>query len=538
MLVLEGKSVYQGIAIGRMKYYRKADMSGKVYQIADAEEELSRFETGRQKAMDQLDGLYRKALQEIGSGEAMILQAHQLLLQDAEYLKFIKNIITEQKYNTEYAVRSASDHFVELFSSMEDEYLKERAADIKDISERLIRTLNEDRTELTLTEPVIIAAEDLAPSETVQLDRSKILSLITQKGSVNSHSAILARTMNIPAIVGVGQQLKPELDGCQVIVDGFLGRIYVDPEEEMLYEYQEKKRVAEERRTALTELLGKENRTKDGKIIDIYANIGEPQDVREALKNDAGGVGLMRSEFLYLNKKNFPSEEEQLAAYKEVLEGMEGRKVIIRTLDIGADKQAEYFQLPKEENPALGYRAIRICLTRREVFRTQLRALYRASVYGHLGIMFPMIISVEEIREIKQILSEVKQELSLEGFAYSDKIELGIMIETPAAAVISDLLAKEVDFFSIGTNDLTQYTTAIDRQNPMLASFLDPHHPAVLRLIGLTVENAHNHGIRVGICGELAADPTMTKTFIELGVDELSVAPGMVLELRKTVREL
>jgi phosphotransferase system enzyme I (PtsI) len=538
MIVLEGKSVYKGIAIGSMKYYKKAEIDEKVYQISDTEAEQNRFEIGRQKAMEQLEELYKKALQEIGSEEAMILQAHQLLLQDTEYLSYIKKIITEQRYNAEYAVRSASDYFAEIFSSMEDDYMKERAADIKDISERLIRTLGEEKTEFKLTEPAVIAAEDLAPSETVQLDRSKILSLVTQRGSVNSHTAILARTMNIPAIIGVGEMLKPEYDGCQVIVDGFSGKIYLDPEEDLLLEYKEKQRVEEERRAMLTDLLGKENRTRDGKQIDIFANIGEPQDVREALKNDAGGVGLMRSEFLYLNKKSFPSEEEQLAAYKEVLKGMEGRKVIIRTLDIGADKQAEYFQLPKEENPALGYRAIRICLTRKEIFRTQLRALYRASVYGNLGIMFPMIISVEEIREIKQILSEVKQELSRDGIAYSDKIELGIMIETPAAAVISDLLAKEVDFFSIGTNDLTQYTTAIDRQNPMLASFQDPHHPAVLRLIKLTVENAHNNGIWVGICGELAADTTMTETFLEYGVDELSVAPGMILELRKTVREL
>lgn len=538
MIVLEGKSVYKGIAIGTMKYYKKAEIDAKVYQISDTEAEQNRFEMGRQKAMEQLEELYQKALREIGSEEAMILQAHQLLLQDTEYLSYIKKIITEQKYNAEYAVLSASDYFAEIFSSMEDDYLKERAADIKDISERLIRTLGEEKTEFKHTEPVIIAAEDLAPSETVQLDRSKILSLITQKGSVNSHTAILARTMNIPAIIGVGEQLKPEYDGYQVIVDGFSGKVYLDPEEGLLKEYKKKQRAEEERRAMLTELLGKENRTRAGKQIDIFANIGEPQDVREALKNDAGGVGLMRSEFLYLNKKSFPTEEEQLAAYKEVLKGMEGRKVIIRTLDIGADKQAEYFHLPKEENPALGYRAIRICLTRKEIFRTQLRALYRASVYGNLGIMFPMIISVEEIREIKQMLSEVKQELSLEGIAYRDKIELGIMIETPAAAIISDLLAKEVDFFSIGTNDLTQYTTAIDRQNPMLASFQDPHHPAVLRLIKLTVENAHKNGIWIGICGELAADTTMTETFLEFGVDELSVAPGMILELRKTVREL
>ncbi len=538
MIVLEGKSVYQGIAFGTMKYYQKAEIAGRVYRVSDEKKEQIRFEQARQKVIDQLEDLYRKALKEIGSDEAMILQVHQMLLQDTEYLNYINNMIAEQKFNAEYAVSCASDYFAEIFSCMEDEYLKERAADIKDVSERLLRTLSEEEIELKLTKPVIIAAEDLAPSETVQLDRSRLLSLITQKGSVNSHTAILARTMNIPAVIGIGEQLKPEYDGLQVIVDGFTGKVYVDPEEALLQEYMEKRRREEERRAALAELLGKENITRDGKQIDIFANIGAVQDVSEALKNDAGGVGLMRSEFLYLNKKDYPSEEEQLAVYREVLKGMEGRKVIIRTLDIGADKQVDYFNLPKEENPALGYRAIRICLTRREIFRTQLRALYRASVYGNLGIMFPMIISLEEIREIKQILSEVKQELSKEGKAYNDKIELGIMIETPAAAIISDLLAKEVDFFSIGTNDLTQYTTAIDRQNTMLDSFYDPHHPAVLRLIKMTVENAHRNCIWVGICGELAADITMTETFLALGVDELSVAPGRILELRKAVREL
>lgn len=538
MIILEGKSVYKGISFGTLKYYKKAETTRRVYQVSDADEEQKRFEQARQKAIDQLEDLYRKAVKEIGSEEAMILQVHQMLLQDTEYTNYINNMIKEQKFNAEHAISSASDYFAEIFSGMEDEYLRERASDIKDISDRLIRTLGEEETGLMLTEPVIIAAEDLAPSETVQLDRSKILSILTQKGSVNSHTAILARTMNIPAVIGIGEQLKPEYDGLQVFVDGFNGKIYIDPDQELYQEFMQKKQMEDDRRAALTELLGKENVTKDGKNIDIYANIAEISDVREAMKNDAGGIGLMRSEFLYLNKKEYPSEEEQFLAYRDVLKGMEGRKVIIRTLDIGADKQVEYFQLPKEENPALGYRAIRICLTREEIFRTQLRALYRASIYGNLGIMFPMIISVEEVREIKQMISEVKQELSNEGTAFDDKVELGIMIETPAAAIISDLLAREVDFFSIGTNDLTQYTTAIDRQNPMLDSFYDPHHPAVLRLIKLTAENAHKNGIWVGICGELAADTTMTETFLELGIDELSVAPAMVLELRKRVREL
>ncbi len=538
MIVLEGKSVFKGIALGTLKYYQKAETARRVYQVSDTDEEQRRFEQGRQKAIEQLEILYRKALKEIGSEKAMILQVHQMLLQDTEYYNYINRVIKEQKFNVEYAVSCAADYFAETFSSMEDEYLRERAADIRDISNRLLSALADEETGINLTEPIVIAAEDLAPSETVQLDRSKILSFLTQKGSVNSHTAILARTMNIPAVVGIGEQLRPEYDGHRVIVDGFSGKVYIDPEEQLYQEYVQKKQSEEDRRTVLMELIGKENVTRDGRRIDIFANIGEVMDVREALRNDAGGIGLMRSEFLYLNKQEYPSEEEQFAAYREILMTMEGRKVIIRTLDIGADKQVEYFQLPKEENPALGYRAIRICLTRREIFRTQLRALYRASVYGNLGIMFPMIISVSEISEIKQIINEVKQELSGERIAYSSKIELGIMIETPAAAIISDLLAREVDFFSIGTNDLTQYTTAIDRQNPMLNSFQDPHHPAVLRLIGLAVENAHKNGIWVGICGELAADTALTEMFLELGVDELSVAPGMVLELRKRVREI
>ncbi len=537
MIVLEGKSVYQGIAFGTLKFYKKTVMTKRVYQVADTEEELRRFEQGRQFSIGQLEELYQKALKEIGSEEAMILQVHQMLLEDTEYLNYITNIIQDQKVNAEHAVSCASDYFVETFSSLEDEYMKERAADIKDVSDRLVRALSSEESGTELTEPAVLAAEDLAPSETVQLERSMILSLLTQRGSVNSHTAILARTMNIPAVIGIGDGLKPEYDGRAVIVDGFAGKVYIDPEKELSQELMQRKQTEEDRKKALKELFGKENVTKDGKHIDLFANIGEVADVCEALKNDAGGIGLMRSEFLYLNKDRFPTEEEQFEAYREVLKGMQGRKVIIRTLDIGADKQAEYFQLPKEENPALGFRAIRICLTRQEIFKTQLRALYRASVYGKLAIMFPMIISLEEIREIKQVLSEVKQELTREGIAYNRNVEIGIMIETPAAAIISDLLAKEVDFFSIGTNDLTQYTTAIDRQNPMLDAFHDPHHPAILRLIKMTVDNAHRNGIWVGICGELAADLSLTETFLTLGVDELSVSPGRILELRKKVRE-
>lgn len=536
MIVLEGQSVFQGIAFGTMKYYKKVKKENMVYQVSDTDEELKRFELAKQKAIGQLEELFQKALIEIGSEEARILQVQQMLLEDTEYLDYINDSIKLQKVNAEYAITCSCNYFMKIFSSMEDEYMQGRAADIKDISDRLLRSFGNGEEGVNLAEPVILASEELAPSETVQLDSSKILAIATRRGTVNSHTAILARTMNIPAIIGIGEELG-KYDGRPVIVDGFTGKMYIEPEGAILEELLQKKIKDEEKRALLMELAGKENKTADGKHIDIFANIGEVLDAREALKNDAGGIGLMRSEFLYLNKDSFPTEEEQYSAYRTVLESMGGKKVIIRTLDIGADKQAEYFHLPKEENPALGYRAIRICLRQREIFRTQLRALYRASVYGNLAIMFPMIISVEEVHEIKKILAEIRRELDLERISYSRAIELGIMIETPAAAIISDLLAKEVDFFSIGTNDLTQYTTAIDRQNPILDSFHNPHHPAILRLIKMTVENAHRHGIWVGICGELAADLNLTETFLKLEVEELSVAPGMVLEVRKKVRE-
>jgi phosphotransferase system enzyme I (PtsI) len=461
-----------------------------------------------------------------------------MMLEDTEYLNSVQNIIRSQGLNAEYAVEQTGEYFAGIFASMEDEYMKERAADMKDISDRTIRVLEDKEDKLVITEPVIIAAEDLAPSETVQFDKSKILSFLTQKGSVNSHTAILARTMNIPAIIGLGDELKEELNGSLVIVDGFTGKVYIDPEESIKQELLEKKRKDEERKDLLQELRGMENITKSGQSIHIYANIGSLEDIEEVIKNDAGGIGLLRSEFIYLNSTTFPTEEEQFVIYKKVATGMSGKKVIIRTLDIGADKQASYFNLPLEENPALGYRAIRICLTQREIFKTQLRAIYRASAYGNIAIMFPMIISVEEVQEIKEIIEEVKIELDQLGMAYQAKLELGIMIETPAAVMISDLLAKEVDFFSIGTNDLTQYTTAVDRQNPRLERFYHPHHIAILRMLQMTVDNAHNHGIWVGICGELAADLSLTEEFIRMGIDELSVSPGMVLELRKRIREI
>jgi phosphotransferase system enzyme I (PtsI) len=538
MVVMEGKSVYGGIAVGKLHFYQREKRTVTSYQVSQPELELERFEKARHKAISQLGELYEKALAEVGEANALIFQVHQMMLEDTEYLNSVQNIIRSQGLNAEYAVEQTGEYYAGIFASMEDEYMKERAADMKDISDRTIRVLEDKEDKLVITEPVIIAAEDLAPSETVQFDKSKILSFLTRKGSVNSHTAILARTMNIPAIIGLGDELKEELNGSLVIVDGFTGKVYIDPEESIKQELLEKKRKDEERKDLLQELRGMENITKSGQSIHIYANIGSLEDIEEVIKNDAGGIGLLRSEFIYLNSTTFPTEEEQFVIYKKVATGMSGKKVIIRTLDIGADKQASYFNLPLEENPALGYRAIRICLTQREIFKTQLRAIYRASAYGNIAIMFPMIISVEEVQEIKEIIEEVKIELDQLGMAYQAKLELGIMIETPAAVMISDLLAKEVDFFSIGTNDLTQYTTAVDRQNPRLERFYHPHHIAILRMLQMTVDNAHNHGIWVGICGELAADLSLTEEFIRMGIDELSVSPGMVLELRKRIREI
>lgn len=537
MVVLKGKSVFGGVAIGKLVYFKKTGGQIKRYKIDHAEAELERFEEARQNVLKQLEELYKKALEEVGEANAMIIQVHQMMLEDMDYLDSVKNIIQTQSVNAEYAVGVTGDNFAQIFSTMEDEYMKERAADVKDISERLIRTLSNEDNIIDLTEPVIIAAEDLAPSETIQLDKTKILSFITRRGSVNSHTAILARTMNIPAVIGIGDDLKEEFNGKYTIVDGFTGEVYIEPDEDTKNKLVRKKQDAEEKKALLLELKGKENITKDGKKVHIYANIGDSGDIGEVLKNDAGGIGLMRSEFIYLGKSRFPTEEEQLAVYRYVAESMAGKKVIIRTLDIGADKQAEYFNLPEEENPAMGYRAIRICLTQRDIFKTQLRALYRASAYGNISIMFPMIISVEEVLEIKEIIKDVKEELKTQKIEFNENIEIGIMIETPAAVMISDELAKEVDFFSIGTNDLTQYTTAIDRQNPKLDRFYNPHHPAILKMIQLTAENAHKNGIWVGICGELAADLELTEDFLKMGIDELSVSPSYVLELRKKVRD-
>ncbi len=537
MIMLNGRGVCGGIAIGKLQFYKKESEIIKRYKVDSQASELERLEQAKKKAADQLQILYEKALSEVGESGAMIFEAHQMMLEDADYLDSIRNIIHTQNVNAEYAIGVTCDHFVQIFSSMEDDYMKERAADIRDISERLVKAFGSGDSGPVLSEPVILAAEDLAPSETVQMDKSKILSFVTRQGSVNSHTAILARTMNIPAMIGAGQELLEEYDGMLAVVDGYTGKIYIDPEESMLRELQEKKRKDEERRALLLELKGKDNVTRSGQRLEVYANIGSAEDIGEVLKNDAGGIGLLRSEFIYLNKDTFPTEEEQFGIYKYIAESMAGKKVIIRTLDIGADKQVDYFGLPKEENPAMGYRAIRICLTQKDIFKTQLRALYRASAYGNIAIMFPMIISVEEVREIKEMIAEIRTELDGLGIEYNRKLELGIMIETPAAVMISDLLAKEVDFFSIGTNDLTQYTTAVDRQNPKLEKFYHPHHPAILRMLQMTADHAHKNGIWVGICGELAADLTMTETFLRMGIDELSVAPGMVLEVRKTVRE-
>ena len=537
MLVKEGKSVFNGVAIGKIFVYRKADKAVSQNQVEDTAAEMARFEAAKEKAMSQLKGLYEKALKDVGEEEAMIFDVHQMLLDDLDYNESIQNIIENDKMNAEYAVFMTCEQFAAMFLSMDDDYMRGRAADVKDISERVISILNGSQVSPeAMPEPVIILAEDLVPSETVQFEKDKLLALVTQKGSANSHTAILARTMNIPSLVSTDVEVDPDYDGKMAVVDGFAGLLYIDPDEETLTKMYEKKGRADQQRALLQEMKGKETVTKSGKHIHLYSNIGGIQDVDAVLENDAEGIGLFRSEFLYLECDDYPSEEVQFEAYKTVLSRMGGKKVIIRTLDIGADKQIGYFDLPKEENPALGYRAIRICLTREEVFRTQLRALYRASAYGTLSIMFPMIISVKEILRIKEIVEEVKLELAREDKPMGN-VELGIMIETPAAAVISDLLAPHVDFFSIGTNDLSQYTLAIDRQNQSLDNFFDPHHEAILRLIQMTIENAHKYGAWCGICGELGADMELTQRFIQMGIDELSVSPGYTLALRKRIRE-
>lgn len=536
MNVLEGKSVYGGIAIGKISIFAKGDRQVKRESIEDAEAELKRFTDAKEKAKEQLKGLYEKALQEVGEVNAMIFDVHQMMLDDLDYVEPITNIIETQKVNAEYAVATTGDNLSEVFASMDDAYMKERAADIKDISNRVIRILQGRETSGPANdEPVILIAEDLAPSETVQLDKSKVLSFVTRLGSTNSHTAILARTMNIPALIGVGY--SEDMDGKMAVVDGFAGKIFVDPDEDTLREYQSRKDEEDNKKKLLLELKGKDTVTLDGKKINLYANIGGVADVASVLENDAGGIGLFRSEFLYLESDTYPTEEEQFKAYRTVVETMAGKKVIIRTLDIGADKQVDYFDLGKEDNPAMGYRAIRICLDQTDIFKTQLRAIYRASHYGTISIMFPMIISVNEVKKIKEITEEVKKKLNEQEIPYGE-VELGIMIETPAAVMISDLLAKEVDFFSIGTNDLTQYTLAIDRQNPKLDPIYDSHHEAVLRMLQMVVENGHNEGCWVGICGELGADTTLTEKFLRMGFDELSVTPSMVLKVRDVIRSI
>lgn len=532
---MEGKSVFGGVAMGRLSIYKKSDHVVKRTKISDTETEIKRYKEATEKAKTQLAVLYDKAKQEVGESSAAIFEVHQMMLEDLDYQESIINMIQSQSINAEYAVAVTGDNFSEIFAAMDDEYMKARAADVKDISNRVISVLQglED-AELNTNEPVILVAEDLAPSETVQLDKSMLLSFVTRYGSTNSHTAILARTMNIPALIGV--DYSEEIDGHFGIVDGFEGILYVDPDEETIQKYRQKQEEEREKARLLQELKGMPNVTKDGKEIKLYANIGGIGDVPAVLQNDASGIGLFRSEFLYLESDTFPTEEEQFNAYRSVVQTMAGKKVIIRTLDIGADKQVDYFNLAHEDNPAMGYRAIRICLEQPDIFKTQLRAIYRASYYGNISIMFPMIISVDEVKRIKEIVAEVKTELEEQGIEYGD-VELGIMIETPAAVWMTEELAKEVDFFSIGTNDLTQYTLAIDRQNPRLDSFYDAHHPAVLRAIQMTIENGHKGGAWVGICGELGADTTLTETFLRMGVDELSVSPSRILTVRAAIRE-
>ena len=538
MITLSGKSVFGGIAIGKIAFYKRNEIQIKRSRVEDTEQEVKRFEAAKEKAVSQLQELHDKALDDVGETNAMIFEIHQMMLEDLDYVESIVNIITSQEVNAEYAVATTADNFAAMFAAMDDAYMQGRAADVKDVSERLIQVLSDQNSaSMEMNEPVIIAADDLVPSETVQLDKEKVLSFITMYGSANSHTAILARTMNIPAVIGIGEDLKKEYDGKEAIVDGREGVIYIDPDKETFTRMREKQKEDQEQKTLLEQLKGKENITKSGQKVMVYANIGNLSDVGAVLKNDAGGIGLFRSEFLYLESETFPTEEEQFKVYKQVAENMAGKRVIIRTLDIGADKQVDYFGLDKEENPALGYRAIRICLTRQEIFKTQLRALYRASAYGQIAIMFPMIISVDEVKQIKKIIEEVKQELREEGIDFRENVELGVMIETPAAVMVSRDLAKEVDFFSVGTNDLTQYTLAIDRQNQKLEPFYDSHHPAVLSMIRMAAENAHAEGKWIGICGELGADLSLTETFLEMGIDELSVAPGMILPLRKRIRE-
>lgn len=531
---LEGKSVFSGIAIGKCKIFGKKDQVVKRSKVTDTDLEIKRFTQAKEQAKSQLAALYEKALKEVGEANAAIFEVHQMMLDDLDYVESITNMISSQGINAEYAVATTGDNFAEMFAAMDDDYMRERAADVKDISNRVIHILQGGSEQAGLgDQPVIILADDLAPSETVQLDKSKVLSFVTRHGSTNSHTAILARTMNIPALIGV--DYPEDAEGHMAVVDGRNGVFLLDPTEEELTKYEALRQEGVEKARLLQELKGKENVTKAGRKIALYANIGGVGDVASVLANDAGGIGLFRSEFLYLETEDYPSEEQQFKAYRTVAENMAGKKVIIRTLDIGADKQVDYFGLEHEENPAMGYRAIRICLDRKEIFKTQLRAIYRASYYGNISIMFPMIISVDEVKAAKEMCATVQEELKSEGIPYG-KVELGIMIETPAAVMISDLLAKEVDFFSVGTNDLTQYTLAIDRQNPKLDNIYDAHHLAILRMLQMIIDNGHKEGCWVGICGELGADVTLTDTFIKMGIDELSVSPSMILKVREQIR--
>mgnify|MGYP004696090307 FL=1 len=535
-----GKGVYGAIAMGKISVFQKQDTLIQRTSVKDTEAEKARVEAAKAAAAEQLQAIYEKALKEVGETNAQIFEIHMMMLEDDDYNESIQNIIDTQKVNAEYAVSITADNFAEMFSAMDDAYMQARAADVRDISDRIIANLMGNvAVQEDSGEKHIICADDLAPSETVSLDKDKVLAFVTAHGSSNSHTAILARNMNIPAVIGVGSDfLKEVQDGTEAIVDGFTGEIFVEPDEETRRRLLEKQKADEEKKRLLLELKGKENVTRDGTKVNIYANIGSVDNIGAVLLNDAGGIGLFRSEFLYLENNDYPNEEQQFLAYKRVLESMAGKKVIIRTLDIGADKQVDYFHLKKEDNPAMGYRAIRICLTRPEIFKTQLRALYRASIYGNLGVMFPMITSVSELEKILAICEEVKAELREQGVTYSDTMELGIMIETPAAAIISDRLAPMVDFFSVGTNDLTQYTLACDRQNPDIEPFIDTHHEAILRLIEMSAKNAHANGAWIGICGELAADTTLTETFLRMGIDELSVSPAFVLKVRDAVRNV
>ena len=538
MQCFQGKSVYKGIAMGPVVVLRKNDYQVKRTRIEDAEAEAARVDVALKASQEQLQKLYDKAVKEVGEASAAIFEVHQMMLEDEDYLEAIQSMISTEQVNAEYAVAVTGDNFAEMFASMDDDYMKARSADIKDISERLVRNLSgQGDVDLSSIEPSVIVADDLSPSETVQMDKDKILAFVTVHGSTNSHTAILARMMNIPALIGVNMNLEELQTGMTAVVDGFGGKVTFEPDEELKAQTEARMQEEEEKLKLLQELKGKENITLDGRKINIYANIGSVGDIGYVMENDAGGIGLFRSEFLYLGRNDFPTEEEQFQAYKQAVQMMAGKKVIIRTLDIGADKQVDYFNLGNEDNPAMGYRAIRICLKQPEIFKTQLRALLRAAVYGNLSIMYPMITSTEEVKRIYEIVAEVEEELKAQEIQYKIP-EQGIMIETPAAAIISDRLAEMVDFFSIGTNDLTQYTLAIDRQNEKLDEFYNPHHEALLRMIQMVVDNAHKCGKWAGICGELGADVTLTEQFVRMGLDELSVAPSMVLKLRKIVREM